>query len=260
MRVAVYQGPEGSNSVEENLAALESAVAKAAAQGAQLLITPEMSASGYNVDDGYASSAESTDGPIEHRLAEAARQHGIALIYGYPEREGDALYNTAAVLGADGTEIARYRKTHLFGDFETKHFTPADDLVVQFDLNGIRCGVVVCYDVEFPEVVRAHAGAGTQLLLVPTALMLPFDFVADSVVPVRAWENELCLVYADRCGTEGDLTYVGRSCVIGSDGTELARAGRGEELLIADIDEDTLVAGKKLNTYLRDRRTDLYGA
>jgi len=260
MRVAIYQGPQQSESAEENLAAIESAIARAAEAGADLLVTPEMSASGYNVTDGYASTAEADNGPIARRLADAARTHGVALIYGYPERADGKLYNTAAVLKADGTELARYRKTHLFGDFEVKNFAAADDLVVQFDLNGIRCGVVVCYDVEFPEVVRAHADAGTQLLLVPTALMTPFDFVPDSVIPVRAWENELCLVYANHCGSEGDLSYVGHSCAIASDGTELARAGRDEELLIADIDEAALEAGHKLNTYLRDRRTDLYGA
>lgn len=259
MRVAIYQGPQQSESLEDNLVAIESAMVRAAEAGAAVLITPEMSTTGYNVSDGYASSAQPNDGPITQRLADACRDNDLALVYGYPERDGQVLYNTAAVLDADGTEFARYRKTHLFGSFEKRHFTPADDLVVQFDLNGIRCGMVVCYDVEFPEVVRAHADAGTQLLIVPTALMTPFDFVADQLVPVRAYENELCLIYANRCGTEGNLTYVGRSCVIASDGTELARAGRDEDLLIADITEAALVAGHKLNTYLRDRRSDLYG-
>ena len=258
MRVAIYQGPQESTSVEENLAAIEAAVADAAAQGADLVVTAEMSTTGYNVTDGYASTAEDRDGPINQRMADVCRRHGVALVYGYPERADDTLYNTATVRGADGAELARYRKTHLFGGFEIRHFTPADDLVVQFDLHGLRCGIVVCYDVEFPEVVRAQADAGTDLLIVPTALMKPFDFVADHVVPVRAYESELCLVYANRCGHEGNLTYVGRSCAIASDGTELARAGRDEELLIADIDEAALASGRKLNTYLRDRRLDLY--
>lgn len=259
MRVAIYQGPEKSDSVEENLTAIESAVAAAAAQGVDLVITAEMSSTGYNVTDGYASTAEEAGGPINQRLADACRKHRIALVYGYPERADGSLYNTASALDANGAELARYRKTHLFGRFEISHFAPADDLVVQFDLNGLRCGIVVCYDVEFPEVVRAHADAGTELLIVPTALMMPFDFVPDHLVPVRAYENELCLIYANRCGREGNLTYVGRSCVIASDGTELARAGSGEELLLADITEASLVAGHKLNTYLADRRLDLYG-
>lgn len=244
--------------MEDNLVAIEKAAASAAAQGAELVITPEMSTTGYNVTDGYASTAEDSGGQINERLADLCRQHGVALIYGYPERSDGTLYNTAVVRDADGVELARYRKTHLFGGFEAKHFSPADDLVVQFDLNGLRCGMVVCYDVEFPEVVRAHAEAGTELLIVPTALMAPFDFVVDHLVPVRAYENELCLIYANRCGQEGDLTYLGKSCAIASDGAELARAGRDEELLIADISEAALVAGHKLNTYLRDRRLDLY--
>ncbi|MGN6161202.1 MAG: carbon-nitrogen hydrolase family protein [Marmoricola sp.] len=258
MRVAVYQGPEKSSSVEDNLTAIERMIADAAAQGADLVVTPEMSTTGYNVTDGYASTAEDAQGPINQRLAEAARHHGVAVIYGYPERADGVLYNTATARDAEGRELARYRKTHLFGSFESRHFTPADDLVLQFDLDGLRCGIVICYDVEFPEVVRAHALAGTQLLIVPTALMEPYAFVADRLVPVRAWENEMCVVYANRCGVEGKLTYVGRSCVVASDGADLARAGTGEELLLADVTAETVATGQAFNTYLRDRRPDLY--
>jgi len=95
---------------------------------------------------------------------------------------------------------------------------------------------------------------------VPTALMQPFDIVARTIVPARAYENQVYLAYADRCGREGDLVYCGLSCVVAPDGSDVARAGRAEELLVADIDPRRLAESRQLNTHLRDRRPALYGA
>ena len=93
---------------------------------------------------------------------------------------------------------------------------------------------------EFPENVRAHALAGTDLLLVPTAQMHPFQFVAESVVPVRAFENQMYIAYVNRIGPEGEFEFVGLSCLAGPDGAARARAGRGEELVLADVDPGLL--------------------
>lgn len=111
---------------------------------------------------------------------------------------------------------------------------------------------------EFPENVRAHALAGTDLLLVPTALMHPAQIVAESVVPVRAFENQLYIAYANRTGPEGEFEFVGLSALAGPDGTVRARAGRGEELVVGDADPETLRRSRGENPYLRDRRPALY--
>ena len=120
-------------------------------------------------------------------------------------------------------------------------------------------GLLICYDVEFPETVRAHALNGAELVIVPTALMRPFDVVARIVVPARAYENQLFIAYVDRCGREGPFDYCGLSCVVGPDGSDLARAGRGEELIFADLDRSALEQSRKINTHLNDRRPELYG-
>lgn len=132
--------------------------------------------------------------------------------------------------------------------------------MVQAELDGVRLGLLTCYDVEFPENVRAHALAGTDLLLVPTALMHPFSFVAESLVPVRAFESQLYLAYVNRTGPEGAFDFTGLSCLAGPDGTVRARAGRGEELVTADVDPALLAASRAANPYLRDRRPGLYGS
>ncbi|MDJ1132410.1 carbon-nitrogen hydrolase family protein [Streptomyces iconiensis] len=255
MRIALLQestpGPE----------ALNSAARSAAEQGAKLLVTPELSLTGYALGDETGERAEPADGPGAAAVAGIAAAHGIAVVYGYPERgEDGAVYNAAQLVAADGSRAANYRKTHLYGPYEAKYFTPGDRLTVQADLDGLRIGLLICYDVEFPEVVRAHALAGTELLAVPTALMRPYETVAHTLVPARAFESQLYVAYANRTGREGDFDFAGLSCLASPDGAVAARAGTGPELLFAEVDPALPHASRVLNPYLADRRPELYGA
>ncbi|MER7973813.1 carbon-nitrogen hydrolase family protein, partial [Streptomyces sp. NPDC096080] len=204
--------------------------------------------------------AEPADGEAADAVADLAARHGLAIAYGYPERDGEAVFNAVQLVSATGDRLANHRKTHLFGCFERDHFTPGDLPVVQAELDGVRVGLLICYDVEFPENVRAHALAGTDLLVVPTAQMHPFQFVAESMIPVRAFENQMYVAYVNRTGAEGEFEFVGLSCLAGPDGVARARAGRGEELLLADVDPAFLAASREANPYLADRRPGLYGS
>lgn len=206
MRTALLQSSGRPGSLVGNLKVLDETAARAAAAGAGLLVAPEMFLTGYAIGDDIGRLAEPADGDSADAVAEIASRHGLAIAYGYPERAADQVFNSAQLISADGTRLANYRKTHLFGCFERDHFTPGEQPVVQAELNGLRVGLMICYDVEFPENVRAHALAGTDLLLVPTAQMHPFQFVAESVVPVRAFENQMYVAYVNRVGQEGSST------------------------------------------------------
>ncbi|OQR62193.1 carbon-nitrogen hydrolase [Streptomyces maremycinicus] len=260
MRTALLQSSGRPGSVVENLKVLDEAADRAAAAGAGLLVAPEMFLTGYAIGDDIARLAEPADGDSADAVAEIAGRHGLAIAYGYPERHGDAVHNSAQLISADGGRLANYRKTHLFGCFERDHFRPGDQPVVQAELNGLTVGLMICYDVEFPENVRAHALAGTDLLVVPTAQMHPFQFVAESVVPVRAFENQMYVAYVNRVGTEGEFEFVGLSTLAGPDGIARTRAGRGEELVFADADPVALAVSRETNPYLKDRRPGLYGS
>ncbi|OZE08791.1 carbon-nitrogen hydrolase [Rhodococcus sp. 05-2255-3B1] len=261
--VSLYQGPELAGDVHSNLAALDDAARNAAAAGASILVTPEMSVSGYDIGDLVLERAEPFDGPIFEKVSTIARSHGLAIVYGYPERSrstlgGEVVFNAVQVVDASGRSVARYRKTHLFGELDRAHFTPGSELLVQFDFGGLRCGLLTCYDVEFPETVRAHADAGTQWLIVPTGLMTPFEIIATHVVPTRAYESQLFVTYVNRCGTEASLTYCGLTCAVAPGGTDLARAGAHEQLLTVVLDPAELLRSRAVNTHLDDRRHDLY--
>ncbi|WP_046501299.1 carbon-nitrogen hydrolase family protein [Streptomyces odonnellii] len=262
LRTALLQTSGRPGSVAGNLSALDAAAGRAADAGAGLLVCPEMFLTGYAIGDEVPRLAEPAGGPAATAVAEIAVRHGLAVLYGYPEREsggtGERIFNAAQLIGPDGARLANYRKTHLFGPFEQKWFAPGEQPVVQAELAGLRLGIVICYDVEFPESVRAHALAGTDLLLVPTALMRPYEFVTESLVPVRAFESQVYVAYANRTGEEGEFEFTGLSCLAGPDGSAVARAGRGEELVVGDVDRGLLDASRAANPYLRDRRPGLY--
>ncbi|WP_433549589.1 carbon-nitrogen hydrolase family protein [Streptomyces sp. CA-294286] len=267
LRIALLQSSGRPGSVAANLEALDEAAGRAADAGAALLVCSEMFLTGYAIGEDVRRLAESADGDAADAVADIAVRHGLAIVYGYPERDGadgERVFNSAQLIDSTGARLANYRKTHLFGGFEQDHFTPGEQSVVQADLGGLRVGLMICYDVEFPENVRAHALAGTDLLLVPTAQMHPFQFVAESLVPVRAFENQMYVAYVNRTGPEGEgaesFDFVGLSCLASPDGATRLRAGRGEELVVGEVDPELLRSSRETNPYLRDRRPGLYAS
>ncbi|MGW1766249.1 carbon-nitrogen hydrolase family protein [Streptomyces sp. NPDC002073] len=260
LRTALLQSSGRLGDVAENLKVLEQAAERAAGAGAGLLVSPEMFLTGYAIGEDVPRLAEANDGMSARAIGEIARRHGIAVLYGYPERDGEDVYNSAQLIGADGVQLANYRKTHLFGCFEQDSFVAGEVPVVQAELGGLTVGIMICYDVEFPENVRAHALAGTDLLVVPTAQMHPFQFVAEQLVPVRAFESQMYIAYVNRTGPEGEFEFVGLSCLASPDGVTRTRAGRGEEMVFGEVDPQLLAASRENNPYLRDRRPGLYAS
>jgi predicted amidohydrolase len=230
---------------------------KAAAQGSRMVIFPEMFLTGYNIGNALFKLAEPSDGPSAAAVGEIARETGVLLLYGYPERSGDRIFNSALLVNSAGSVIANYRKTHLYGSEENRLFQRGDSLLV-VELDGLKIGILICYDVEFPEAVRTLALAGAELIAVPTALIQPFDIVARTLVPARAFENQVYVAYAGMCGGERGLGYCGLSCIVGPDGRDLARAGTGPALLFADMDPAAISRGRQSNPYLSDRHPELY--
>jgi 5-aminopentanamidase len=243
---------------------LDAAAAQARALGADLLVTPEMALTGYAIGPERAAAlAEAADGPLAQAVAAMAQRHGIAIVYGYPEvNAGGKPYNAAQAIGPDGTRLAHYRKTHLFGDLDRAQFSAGDTASTVFAWRGWRLGLLICFDVEFPETVRLLALQGADAVLVPTANMVPFDSVQRVLLPARALENSLFLAYANACGREahagGELVYNGLSCVLAPDGQALGHSGAGEDLLVARIDR-TALPHSRASSQLPHRRGGLYG-
>ena len=255
MRIALLQAESHPGDVAGNLRRLE----PACGSGADLVVTPEMFLTGYDVGAGAVRAlAEPAGGPSFDQVSALARAHRVAVLYGYPERAGDTVYNAVQLVGPDGARLAAYRKTHLFGDLDRTSFSASPVPPEVVELHGWNLGLLICYDAEFPEIVRGLALRGADVVLVPTANMLDYDVVPDVLVPARAYENQVYVAYANYVGREGALTYGGLSCVAGPSGVPVARAGRDEELLVADLDRAALDASRRDTPYLADRRPELY--
>ena len=242
-----------------NLERIEHAARAARAAGSRLLVAPELATTGYASLDAMHALAEPADGPTLRRLAALADALDLALVIGVPERAAAGqVYNAAALL-RPGLPPALYRKCHLFGRGERAAFTPGEAPPALHQVCGLQAAMLVCYDSEFPEMARAAALAGADLLLVPTALPRAPSSVTVSQVLLRtrALENHLFVVYAGLCGSEADIHYQGGSSITGPDGEVLAAAGATEALLTVTIRPDARHA-RGLDPYLRDRRADLF--
>ncbi len=241
------------------LAALEEAAREAAARGVDLLVTPEMYVGGYNIGAARIAAHADQSGQVLDTLKRIARECRIALVAGLALPGQVRPYNACVAIDAGGQEIARYHKTHLFGDVDRVQFAAGAALSPVFEVNGWKLALAICYDVEFPELTRALALRGTEIIVAPTANMAPFDSVATRLVPARAEENGLYLVYCNYVGAEAQFAYNGLSCLVGPDGGDRARGADAPALLIASLDRDTLVQARQAQTHLHDRRVDLYG-
>ncbi|EXF92166.1 carbon-nitrogen hydrolase [Pseudomonas fluorescens HK44] len=259
MRVALYQCPPLPLDVAGNLQRLQKLATEAS--GADLLVFPEMFLTGYNIGaEAVGALAEAQDGACAQYIASVAKASGIAIVYGYPERAEDGqIYNAVQLIDSRGERLANYRKTHLFGELDHSMFSVGPDEFPLVELNGWKLGFLICYDLEFPENARRLALAGAELILAPTANMIPYDFIADVTVRSRAFENQCYVAYANYCGHEGEIHYCGQSSIAAPDGSRIAQAGLDEALIIGTLDRQLMLDSRAANRYFLDRRPELYG-
>ena len=260
MIVSALQMQPASCNKEKNLEQIKQAARSASATGASLLVTPEMSVTGYAIWNNIRNMAEPRDGLISAALLEMARDMNLAITAGMPELDGGEIYNTAICALPSG-DIHFYRKCHLFGSDERGAFHEGVEPSEIFEISGIKAGLLICYDVEFPEWTRTLALAGAELIIVPTALpkSASNERVSRLMIPTRALENHCTLVYAGLCGFESFMEYQGGTCIAGPAGEDLARAGTGPALITADIGKIE-ISGEYGDPYLNDRRPNLYHA
>jgi len=260
MKVGLFQFAPLRGRPDANAATLESALRSA---DCDLLVAPELATSGYLYLDRaeLASVSERVpDGPSCARLLRACRETGRSIVFGLAELDGEAIYNSAALLTPGGC-AALYRKAHLF-DTETLVFDRAGASSDLADAAGATIGLMICFDWRFPEVARLLALRGAEVLAHPSNLVLPY--CQDAMV-TRSLENRVFTVTANRFGTESvqgtTITFTGRSQIVTPRGERLVTMGVNEEgIRIAEIDpaeaRDKRGAGR--NDLFADRRVDLW--
>ena len=258
MKMALWQ-TKPRHTITEALEALKNATAQATENGAELLVTPEMFIGGYNIGEAQVRRHAMQSDSVISKLHGITITYKPAVIVGMANNFDQSPTNSCIAINAAGKILGKYDKTHLFEDVDHQQFIAGTQLSKIVTLNGWRIGLAICYDVEFPEVVRALALNGTDLVVIPTANMTPFDSVATRLVPARAEENAVYMAYCNYVGREGEFSYNGLSCICGPDGNDITRGdAQNEALLYADLDHTILAAARRTQTHLRDRRQDLY--
>ena len=254
MKIAALQMQCVLGDVDANIARLEAAAINAAKAGAKLLIAPELATHGYGAGEAFSKLSSPAGGDIEARLSAIAAANEIAIVAGFAEQDGDVTYNSALLVDSTGN-VSIYRKSHLYGDYEKRWFRPQAPKTVLVDIDGIRLGMLICYDVEFPENVRRLALAGVALVVVPTALPKGASghFIASTMIRTRAFENQVFIAYVNHHGNDGVFDYAGQSAIAAPDGAFLAQASEdGDALLFAEIDPQAYAASRANNSYLTD--------
>ncbi len=261
MRVGFLQYEPQFGEVVKNL---EAVTAKLDHADADLVVLPELFATGYQFvsQDEVQRLAESVPyGPTVRRLIEIAKRRQLHIVAGLAERAGGQCYNSAVVVGPSGF-LGCYRKTHLFYE-ETVFFTPGDTGFFVWDIGLARIGVMVCFDWYYPEAARTLALHGADIICHPSNLVLPN--CPDSM-PIRCLENQVFAITCNRIGSEErggkePLTYIGQSEIVSPRGVILYRASHDQEdLTIMDVDPGE-ARNKRLNRYndlFGDRRASLY--
>ena len=256
---------------EANVARSLEKIAEAALKGAKLIVLPELCNSGYafaSRQEAFALAERIPDGPTTQAWLEAARQHGAVIVAGVCERAGDALYNSAAIVGPDGF-IGAYRKVHLWGA-ENLFFEPGDRGVPVWKMQFGRMAVAICYDGWFPETYRLAALQGADILCVPTNWVpMPKQppnmlVMANILAMGGAHSNSMYVAAADRVGIERGQPFLGSSLIVSHSGFPLAgpASATEEEIIYAEVNLADARRKRVLNDFnqpLRDRRIDLYG-
>ena len=267
MLVAVAQIDPQLGEKDRNLATCVARMEEAAAAGAQLLVLPECSITGYMFGslDEAMPYAEEIAGPTTEALERECARLDLYVVCGLLERAGDALRNAAVFVGPDGL-IGTYRKTHLPFLGVDRFVTPGDELPV-FDTPLGRIGIEICYDLRFPEVTRTLALKGADIVAHPTNFPMAAKIQTELITVARAAENRIYLLTANRVGKERWGEFCGWSQIVDPFGTRLAEAGETEEaLLVAEVDvekardKDYVIPGEYELYLFGHRRPELYGA
>lgn len=268
MRVACCQIAPKVGEPDGNAGLAAAAISGALDAGADVIVLPELTTSGYvfRSHEEVQAAALDLDAPLFAGWSREAARGDAVVIAGFAERTASgAVHNSVVALDADGV-LAVYRKIHLW-DEERHWFAEGEDSAPILDTRHGRIGLSICYDIEFPEVARGLALAGAELIASPTNWPLedaPPDGrpILHSLAATTAYLNKVFVAVCDRCGVERGLEFQGGSVIAGPDGALLAGpvVGRGPEMLLAECDLERARDKRsgKVNDAFADRRPERY--
>ncbi len=267
IKMAAVQMEPGLMKIGENLESMVSAVREAADNQANLIVFPECSLTGYVFSSRREalSFAETLPGPSTERIASLCQELKTYVIFGLLEKEGDRLFNAAALVGPQGL-IAGYRKNHL-PFLGVDRFVDIGDRPFQVHQTPIgNIGLLICYDIAFPESSRVMTLLGADVLALSTNFPRGRGEKYTHVIIARAFENRVHVVSANRVGSERGYSFAGLSEIVDASGEILSLASPDkEEIIYGEVSLDsarqkhvTVIPGEFELDFINDRRPELY--
>ncbi|MDX1402072.1 MAG: nitrilase-related carbon-nitrogen hydrolase, partial [Kiloniellales bacterium] len=206
MKIALFQGEGLSRAPSEVIEIMRQAASEAADDGADLVVFPELFLTGYNLGDDAREFAEHKNSKNNKRIVDIAQNYAISIVYGFIEEDSGKYYNTARFISKSGSTLLNHRKCALFGPYEQEVFDRGNTIdLVSF--GDFTIGLLICYEIEFPEYARTLAQKGADLIVAISATSGGYSYVSETLVPARAIENQIFVAFANRCGRESDLAY-----------------------------------------------------
>jgi len=253
LKLALAQLALAEGARAANWRAAKAVLDQAGAGGADLVVLPEMWHTGYAYRQLPELVKQTSDSL--HRVGELASKHGYFVAGSWPERDAHdgRIYNTACIVGPDGSVRARYRKVHLFGPMkEDRHFAAGRSAcVAKLEIGTV--GLALCYDLRFPEQARKMALHGAELLLYPAQWPQVRLGHFHTLLAARAIENQLFAAGVNRAGRSATVQFGGGSTVVGPRGDVLAQLGPEESFAEVELDLNEVAAAREAVTYLADR-------
>ncbi|SEE91280.1 carbon-nitrogen hydrolase family protein [Pseudomonas migulae] len=256
MKVELAQLAGRDNDTAYNLERALATIAACAAD-TQLIMFPESHLMGFPSAETVAAVAEPLNGPTVSAVAAVARERNIAVVIGTAENDNGRFFNTTLLITPEGIAL-KYRKTHLWAS-DRGVYEPGDRYATCL-WNGVRVGLLICYDIEFPETARALAQLGAELLIVTNGNMDPYGPTHRTAIMARAQENQAFALMVNRVEEgDGGLVFAGGSALVNPLGTLLFEAGREEGRFAVELDLNQLTAARQDYRYLDDQRLKLPG-
>lgn len=259
MKVACLQMNMVLAAPEENFSHAAQLIEKAMQDAPDVLVLPETWNTGFFPKENLPSLCDRDGQKVKEVIGALAKKFHVNIVAGSVSNvRNGKVCNTAYVFDREGSCIADYDKTHLFTPMgEDNFYTPGDHLC-RFTLDGVQCGLIICYDIRFPELTRSLTVPGLDMLFVVSQWPKVRTFHLRSLTTARAIENQMFVCCCNSCGTAGETVYGGNSAIIDPWGETIALAGETEEILTADCDLQILQNIRGSIPVFRDRRPELY--
>lgn len=258
LKISIAQMNVKLGQPEENLATVRRFAQQASAQGADVLVLPELWSTGYDLENAVVYAADLDEG-VWGETAVIAQQNNLAIIGSCLSNVGDGkIGNTAVFINKDGIILADYSKVHLFRLMDEHHFLTAGEKLAIVETAWGNMGLAICYDLRFPELFRQYALADCVLTFLPAEWPHPRLEHWQTLIRARAIENQMYVVACNRVGQSKGIDFCGHSCVIDPWGEVLIEGGETESLLTVEIDLEKVTAVRRTIPIFKDRRPTIY--